>query len=74
MEPFRIDVPQAKLDRIAAKLALCEIGYAPADDAERAFNVADWQRMAAGGHFAALEEPVAFAANVGSFFAQLSQG
>lgn len=48
--------------------------YPPRSAAERAFNVADWQQMASGGHFAALEEPVAFAANVGSFFAQLSQG
>lgn len=30
---FTIDVPQDKLDRIAAKLALSEVGYAPADDA-----------------------------------------
>ncbi|WP_226949036.1 epoxide hydrolase N-terminal domain-containing protein [Rhizorhabdus wittichii] len=34
VEPFRIDIPQAKLDRIAAKLALCEVGYAPEDDAD----------------------------------------
>ena len=48
--------------------------YPPRSAAEQAFNVADWQEMPAGGHFAALEEPEAFAANVGGFFAQISQG
>ena len=32
IEPFRIDVPQSKLDRIRAKLELADIGRAPADD------------------------------------------
>ena len=31
---FTIDVPQDKLDRISAKLALAEVGYAPADDTD----------------------------------------
>jgi microsomal epoxide hydrolase len=31
---FAIDVPQAVLDRIATKLALAEVGYAPANDAK----------------------------------------
>lgn len=48
--------------------------YPPRSAADRAFNVVDWQDMAAGGHFAAREEPAAFAANVGAFFAQISQG
>ncbi|MFD2501548.1 alpha/beta fold hydrolase [Rhizorhabdus histidinilytica] len=48
--------------------------YPPRSAAERAFNVADWREMKAGGHFAALEEPAAFADNVGRFFAQISQG
>ncbi|ATE63958.1 epoxide hydrolase family protein [Rhizorhabdus dicambivorans] len=48
--------------------------YPPRSAAERAYAIADWQEMEAGGHFAALEEPAAFAANVGRFFAQISQG
>src|SRR5215218_7321179 len=34
MRPFEIAVPQAKLDHIQAKLALSQVGYAPADDAD----------------------------------------
>jgi pimeloyl-ACP methyl ester carboxylesterase len=40
--------------------------------AERAFNVARWSTMAAGGHFAAFEEPEAFARDVTEFFADQS--
>jgi microsomal epoxide hydrolase len=32
VRPFTIDVPAEKLDKIRAKLALSEVGYAPADD------------------------------------------
>src|ERR1700741_254023 len=34
VQRFDIAVPQARLDPIAAKLALSDIGYAPADDAD----------------------------------------
>jgi microsomal epoxide hydrolase len=36
--------------------------------AERSYNVARWTRMNAGGHFAAMEEPEAFAKDVTDFF------
>jgi pimeloyl-ACP methyl ester carboxylesterase len=36
---FRIDIPQSVLDRIAAKLALSRVGYAPADDADWKYGV-----------------------------------
>jgi pimeloyl-ACP methyl ester carboxylesterase len=36
--------------------------------AEKAHHVVHWSTMAAGGHFAAMEEPEAFAADVISFF------
>lgn len=36
--------------------------------AERAFNLRRWSEMPAGGHFAAMEEPEAFANDVGDFF------
>ncbi len=35
---------------------------------ERAFDVVHWTDMPAGGHFAAMEEPALFAADVGAFF------
>ena len=45
VRPFSIDVPQSVLDRIAAKLALSEVGYAPADDAGWKYGVdAAWLR------------------------------
>ena len=40
--------------------------------AERQYNVARMTTMAAGGHFAAMEEPQAFAADVIAFFADQS--
>ena len=43
--------------------------YPPRHGAERGYAVADWVMMPAGGHFAAMEEPAAFAATVGRFFA-----
>lgn len=39
--------------------------------AEQAFNVVRWSKMEAGGHFAAMEEPQAFAADVIAFFSSL---
>lgn len=42
--------------------------YPPRQAAERAYEVASWTPMSAGGHFAAMEEPAAFAAEVGRFF------
>lgn len=44
--------------------------YPPRQAAERAYNVVDWKEMEAGGHFAAMEEPAAFAENVACFFAE----
>ena len=44
------------------------IPYPSRRDAERVYNVQDWAELDAGGHFAALEEPEAFASNVGAFF------
>lgn len=38
--------------------------------AERAYNVARWSKMEAGGHFAAMEEPEAFADDVTAFFSE----
>ena len=65
MTPFRIATGQPVLDRIAAKVADTRIGYAPSDDDQ-------WGRCRpGGGHFAALEEPEAFAADVVTFFGGL---
>lgn len=47
------------------------IPYPPRHMAERAYAVARWTEMGAGGHFAALEEPVAFSEDVRAFFSQI---
>ena len=40
--------------------------------AQRAYNVAYWSEMTAGGHFAAMEEPRAFAQDLINFFGKLT--
>jgi microsomal epoxide hydrolase len=45
-----------------------EIVRPPRARAERQFNIQRWTPMPAGGHFAALEEPAALAADVRAFF------
>lgn len=47
------------------------IPYPPRALAEQAYAIARWTPMPAGGHFAALEEPVAFSDEVRSFFAEV---
>ena len=42
-------------------------GQPPRELAERTFNVTHWARHASGGHFAALEEPEALAADIREF-------
>lgn len=44
------------------------IPYPPRDVAERFYNITRWTQMAAGGHFAALEQPTALADDVRAFF------
>jgi pimeloyl-ACP methyl ester carboxylesterase len=39
--------------------------------AERMYNIQRWTAMRAGGHFAALEEPEALAADIREFFRPL---
>jgi len=46
----------------------CEILHPPRAWAERVYNIQRWTSMPAGGHFAALEEPEALAADVRAFF------
>lgn len=50
------------------------IPYPPRSGAERAYNITRWTEMPAGGHFAAMEEPAAFAAEVGGYFASIAAG
>ena len=49
----------------------CEILHPPRAWAERVYNIQRWTVMEAGGHFAALEEPEALAADVRAFFRPL---
>jgi microsomal epoxide hydrolase len=48
-----------------------EISRPPRRYVERVFNVRRWTPMPAGGHFAALEEPAALAADIRAFFRPL---
>ena len=48
-----------------------EILHPPRAWAERVYNIRRWTRMSAGGHFAALEEPDALAADIRAFFREL---
>jgi pimeloyl-ACP methyl ester carboxylesterase len=48
-----------------------EIVRPPRAWAERMYNIRRWTPMAAGGHFAALEEPEALAADLRAFFREL---
>lgn len=47
------------------------ISYPPKKLAEQAYDVARWTDMPAGGHFAALEESVAFSGEVRAYFSQI---
>jgi pimeloyl-ACP methyl ester carboxylesterase len=48
-----------------------ELSIAPREWAERSYNVQQWTVMPAGGHFAALEEPVRLVEDVRNFFRPL---
>ena len=48
-----------------------EILHPPRAWAERIYDLRRWTEMRAGGHFAALEEPEALAADVRAFFRDL---
>lgn len=60
---MKVDVPTA-----VAVFPAEFIPYPPRDVAERFYNIARWTCMTAGGHFAALEEPVALSDDVRAFF------
>lgn len=61
----RIEVPTA-IARFPG-----EIHYPPRSYVEAAFNVVRWSRPARGGHFAAMEAPAEYVADVRSFFTSL---
>jgi pimeloyl-ACP methyl ester carboxylesterase len=61
--PPRVDVPTG----VACYPAEI-IPYPPRHVAERAYAIASWHMMPAGGHFAAMEEPQAFSHEVAGFF------
>ena len=60
---LRVDAPTA-----VALFPAEFIPYPPRDVVERFYRVTRWTEMAAGGHFAALEEPAALADDVRAFF------
>ena len=62
-KPIRVPTAYASFPR--------EILHPPRAWAERVYNIQRWTPMSAGGHFAALEEPEALAADVSAFFRTL---
>ena len=64
--PGRIDTPTA-FARFPA-----EPWAPPRAAVERTYNLVRWSEMERGGHFAALEQPQLFAADVAAFFAALA--
>ena len=63
----RIDVPTG-----VALFPAEIIPYPPRHMAQTIFNITRWTSMDAGGHFAALEEPQAYADEVRSFFLKIT--
>jgi pimeloyl-ACP methyl ester carboxylesterase len=61
----RIEVPAG------AALFPAEIGRPPRAWAEHLYNIKRWTEMPTGGHFAAMEEPAALAAELRAFFRDL---
>jgi hypothetical protein len=51
-----------------------EAPFPPREWVERGYNVARWTEHASGGHFAALEEPVALVADIRDFFRTKREG
>jgi pimeloyl-ACP methyl ester carboxylesterase len=48
-----------------------DLSHPPREWAERFFNVQRWTEFSKGGHFAALEQPEALAADIREFFRPL---
>ncbi|MBF6559071.1 MAG: alpha/beta fold hydrolase [Candidatus Binataceae bacterium] len=69
--PWRPDTSKRIETPTAAAIFPREILKPPRAWAERAFNIQRWTAMPAGGHFAAMEEPAALAADVRAFFNDL---
>jgi microsomal epoxide hydrolase len=62
---FRVEVPTG------CALFAKEIVRPPRAWVEKMYNVKQWSRFAAGGHFAAMEEPQALVEDIRSFFRPL---
>ena len=62
-------------DRINTPVAFThfpkELPTPPRSFVEKSFNIIQWTEMPKGGHFAAMEQPQLFAANIKSFFEQI---
>jgi pimeloyl-ACP methyl ester carboxylesterase len=57
--------------RVAVARFPKEIVYPPRSHLERYFNIVRWTEMPAGGHFAALEQPVLLSRDIQAFFGAL---
>jgi pimeloyl-ACP methyl ester carboxylesterase len=68
----------AKGERILPPLGFAafpgEVAVPPREWVERVYNLQRWTEMKRGGHFAAMEQPQALAADIRDFFRPLRQG
>ena len=62
MRPVRVEVPTAVADFPKETVRV------PRSAVERKFDLVQWTEMAAGGHFAAMEQPEALVEDVRRFF------
>jgi pimeloyl-ACP methyl ester carboxylesterase len=69
--PFRLAAGQRIEVPTCAALFPKETTLPPRSWAERTYNIRRWTEMPSGGHFAAMEEPAALAAEVRAFFRDL---
>jgi pimeloyl-ACP methyl ester carboxylesterase len=66
-----LDEVKVRVPTAAALFPSEFLPWPPKAVAERYFNIQRWTEMESGGHFAALEEPTAFANDVAEFFRNL---
>jgi microsomal epoxide hydrolase len=74
MRQARRDAVPARRVEVPTAIAMFpgEISYPPRSWTEAAYNVVRWSRPARGGHFAAMEAPEEYVADVTSFFREVA--
>lgn len=74
LRPAKFLSGQRILPPLGVALFPAELPMPPRSWVERCYNVKHWERMPAGGHFAALEQPQMLAEDIRKFFRPLRDG